>query len=71
MTKKHIVPVSYTQRNISLVALGIGLTLFLINISGMLSELPLKYDAVAFDLSIFSAIFIIIYAVYNLHKIKE
>lgn len=60
-----------THKTISLVFLGVGLTLFFLNISTMLSYLPLKYSEIAFDLSVFSSMLIIIYATYNLHMDKE
>jgi hypothetical protein len=60
-----------TQRTISLVFLGVGLTLFFLNISTMLSYLPVKYSEIAFDMSIFASMLIIIYATYNLHMNKR
>ena len=57
-----------TKRTISLVFLGIGLTLFLLNVSGILAYLPKSYDITSFDISIFASMIMIIYATYMLHE---
>ena len=56
------------KKVINIVFLGVGLTLFLLNISGILSFLPRSYNITAFDVSVFSSIVIIIYATYALHE---
>ncbi len=56
------------EKIISQVFLGIGLMLFLINISSFLSYLPYDYSYLSFDISIFSSILIIVYSVYVLDK---
>ncbi len=59
-----------TVRTVSYVFLGVGLSLFLLNISSFLAFLPSRYSAVAFDLSVFSSMIIVIYSVYILHHYK-
>jgi hypothetical protein len=59
-----------SSSQVNLVFLGIGLTLFLMNLSAFLSFLPRDYSEVFFDISIFSSILIIIIATYNLTKHK-
>ncbi len=44
--------------------LGIGLALFVLNVSSLLSFLPREYSYIGFDLSVFSSILIIVFAVY-------
>ena len=56
------------SKTISYVFLGIGLTLFLLNLSTFLAFLPEKYSVTAFDISTFSSIIIIIYATYVISK---
>ncbi len=56
------------KKVINIVFLGVGLTLFLLNISGLLSFLPRSYNITAFDVSVFSSMVIIIYATYALHE---
>lgn len=56
------------KKVISTVFLGVGLTIFLLNISGFLSYLPKNYNITSFDLSVFSSMIIIIYATYVLHE---
>ena len=55
-------------RNISLVFLGVGLTLFFLNLATFMSFLPEKYSFAFFDISVFSSMLIIIYSTYNLHS---
>ncbi len=57
-------------KKINAVFLGIGLCLFLVNISSFLVYLPVDYSEVAFDISVFSSMIIILVAVYNLHDKK-
>lgn len=57
-------------KKINSVFLGIGLTLFLVNISSFLAYLPSEYSELAFDISVFSSMIIILVAVYNLHEKK-
>ncbi|MCA9459815.1 MAG: hypothetical protein KC550_04675 [Nanoarchaeota archaeon] len=56
-----------SKKTISYVFLGIGLCLFFLNISVMLSFLPQTYSFTAFDISVFSSIIMVLFAVYNLH----
>jgi len=56
---------------ISQIFLGVGLTLFLMNISSILSFLPKEYSYLSFDISVFSSILIIVYSVYIIHKHKN
>jgi len=73
MVKEHIKKfekVISNQKNVSLVFLGVGLSLFLLNISGILSFLPKSYSFTFFDVSVFSSMIIIIYSVYILHNEK-
>ncbi|MEC8220782.1 MAG: hypothetical protein VX028_01810 [Nanoarchaeota archaeon] len=58
------------NKKINAVFLGIGLTIFLINISSFLTYLPVEYSEIAFDISVFSSMIIILVAVYNLHEKK-
>lgn len=58
-------------REISLVFLGIGLIMFLLNISGLLTHLPESYSHSAFNISVFSSMLIIIYATYVLSANKK
>jgi phosphate starvation-inducible membrane PsiE len=60
------------RKIVSLVFLGIGLALFLINISSFLAYTPMivNYDELAFNISVFSSILIIVYAVYILQEGK-
>ncbi len=70
--KKHeelsFMDVIKSEKNVSLFFLGVGLCLFFLNISSMLSFLPSEYSHVAFDISVFSSMLIILYSVYNLYK---
>lgn len=70
MTKhSNIYSIIKDEKKISSIFLGVGLTLFFLNISTFLSFLPKEYSYMSFDLSIFSSIIIIIYSVYILeHK---
>ena len=53
---------------VSYIFLGIGLTLFMLNISTLLSfTLPGKYAFTPFDLSTFGSMIIIIAATYMIH----
>ena len=56
-----------SKKTLSYVFLGIGLCLFFLNISVMLSFLPQSYSFTAFDISVFSSIIMILFAVYILH----
>lgn len=58
-------------KEISLVFLGVGLVMFLLNISGMLAYLPDSYSHSAFNISVFSSMLIIIYATYVLTAEKH
>lgn len=58
------------KKKVSYVFLGIGLTLFLLNISGMLSSLPFSYNFTAFDISVFSSMLIVLYSTYIIHHEK-
>ena len=57
-----------SKKTINLVFLGIGLTLFVINVSSMLAFLPSSYNSTAFVISVFSSIIIILVAVWNLQN---
>lgn len=56
------------KKTVSFVFLGIGLTLFLLNVSGILAYLPKSYNITLFDISIFSSMILIIYSTYVLHE---
>ncbi len=58
------------SNKINNVFLGVGLCLFLINISSFISFLPVNYSEFAFNVSVFSSMIIILVAVYNLHEKK-
>ena len=69
--KKHIRPfeaILKDRKTTNLVFLGVGLTLFMLNISSFLTYLPKEYSFTAFDISVFSSMVIILITVYNLHK---
>ncbi len=71
MVKKYIKKLDKAlgnNKNISLVFLGIGLSLFLLNISGLLAFLPVKYSFSSFDIPVFSSMLIILFSVYILHN---
>lgn len=69
MVKKSFVPSVYRdERKVSFVFLGVGLTLFILNISAMMSFNPIKYSYYAFDISVLASMMIVIYTVYILHK---
>lgn len=67
MVKKSVF---HDKKIISYVFLGVGFTLFLLNVSGLLSFMPGKYNVTAYDISVFSSIIIIVYAVYVIHNEK-
>lgn len=54
------------KKVVGYVFLGIGLSLFLVNISSFISLLPVAYAYLAFNLSIFSSMLLIIIAVHFL-----
>ncbi len=56
------------NKTVSTIFLGVGLCLFLLNITSMLSFLPDKYSFTAFDISIFSSMVIVLFATYELHR---
>ncbi len=55
---------------VSRVFLGVGLALFLLNISSFLAFMPITYDYLAFTISLFNSMLIIIYSVYMLSQEK-
>lgn len=55
---------------VSYVFLGVFLLLFGLNLSAMLSFLPMNYSTLAFNISVFSAVLAIVYIVYTLHEKK-
>lgn len=59
---------------VSYIFLGVGLTLFLLNISALLgltiANGAIDYNYIGFDVSIFSSILLIVYIVYTLHEKK-
>jgi hypothetical protein len=55
---------------VSYVFLGVFLLLFAINLSAMLSFLPVNYSAMAFNISVFASVLAIVYIVYILHEKK-
>ena len=55
------------KRLVAHIFLGVGLVLFLMNITGMLNFLPRQYSYLSFDISVFSSMLVIIFAVYILH----
>jgi len=68
MTKNKLPKSFHNRKIVSLVFLGLGLSLFILNISSMLSFLPLNYNKIAFDMSIFASMLIVIYSVYMIHS---
>lgn len=58
------------RKEVSLIFLGIGLVMFLLNISGLLAFLPKSYSFSAFNISVFSSMLIIIYSTYVLNSEK-
>ena len=56
------------NKTVSTIFLGIGLCLFLLNVTSMLSFLPNNYSFEAFYISIFSSMVIILFATYELHR---
>lgn len=68
MTKQK--SVFQDKKVISYVFLGVGFSLFLLNISGLLSFMPGKYNVSAFDISVLSSMIIIIYSTYVIHNEK-
>ncbi len=69
--KKSNSSVFHDKEKMSYVFLGVGLSLFFLNISAMMSYNPVKYSYYAFDISIFSSIIIVLYTVYVIHYTKE
>lgn len=53
---------------ISYIFMGIGLMIFSMNITFMLSFLPNTYSTLYFNLSIFSSILLILYVLYTLEE---
>lgn len=69
MVKKSFVPSAYRdEKKVSYVFLGVGLSLFILNVAAMMSFNPAKYSYYAFDISVFASMMIVIYTVYILHK---
>ena len=72
MVKKSLIPsVFRDERKVSFVFLGVGLSLFILNISAMMSFNPVKYSYYAFDISVFASMTIVIYTAYVLHNNKN
>lgn len=57
-------------KEVSYTLLGVGLCIFALNISAMLSVLPMMYDELAFNVSVFGSILMVVYIVYSLHEKK-
>ena len=58
--------IKYNKMNLNYIFLGVGLTLFITNITSLISFVNSAYSFSAFNVSIFSAILIIIMSVYNI-----
>ena len=72
MVKKEKTFVEWLEqrRLVANIFLGVGLMLFLINISSFLAFLPWEYNHLTFNISVFSSMIIILFAVYILHYEK-
>lgn len=57
-------------KSVSLIFLGVGLTMFMLNITSMLVFLPVEYSYIAFDISSFASIMLILFPVYYLTNLK-
>jgi hypothetical protein len=57
-------------KEVSLVFLGVGLTMFLLNITAMLVFIPEQYSFVAFDIAIFASIILILIPIYYLTNLN-
>lgn len=55
-------------KTVSYVFLGIFLAVFGLNLSAMLSFMPMEYSAMAFNVSVFTSAIAIVYIVYTLHE---
>lgn len=60
----HLLEHNWTA--VSYIFLGVGLLMFLLNITAMLSYLPERYSMIAFNISTFGSIILIIYVVHEL-----
>lgn len=56
------------QKTVNLVFLGVGLILFMLNVSTLLAYLPVTYSYTLFNISVFSSMIVILVAVYNIHN---
>lgn len=54
------------EKTINVLFLGVGLTLFVINLGTMLSFMPTNYSNLSFNISIFGSILIVVYAIYRI-----
>jgi len=58
------------KKNVNYIFLGVGLTLFVLNLSSFISFVNKVYQYTTFDISVFGAMIIILLAVYNIHNTK-
>ena len=56
---------------LSYVFLGVGITIFILNLASLLSFMPKAYSYVAFDVSVFASIVIILFSAYHLTTDKN
>jgi hypothetical protein len=68
--KESFLPQEFENiKNISLVFLGIGLTMFVLNITSYLSFLPAEFNVYLFYTSLISSAFIIGFSSYLLYEV--
>ncbi len=59
------------KKEIGYIFLGVGLALFLLNITSFITFVVTKsYPYILFDISVFSSILVIVYAIYEIHNSK-
>lgn len=76
MVKKKEKEVSFEQlvsknvKGINYIFLGVGLTIFIMNITAFLSFVKGPYDYFFFDLSVLCSVLIVLVATYNIYNNK-
>ena len=58
--------IKMNNKTISYIFLGVGITIFVLNLASLLSFMPSSYSVIAFDVSVFASIIIILFSVYHM-----
>lgn len=66
--KSTLEQVFHDKKTISYVFLGVGLVLFVMNLTSLITTGTVSYSKALFNVSVFSSMIIILFAVYNIFE---